>query len=159
MGKEAPEAPPERTPLTSAEQAYATTIAEEDVTLAKAFTELGELFQNPHQIGNEDWTFKMATQLPIIQTAYNKAMEMEAPDSMTHIHYKRIQALKHYNTATELIAQGIEGKINQVASIEQAGAEMQTGGQLFNEATELALEFFGLTYDPTSDQIRSKGKE
>ncbi len=100
-----PEAQPTQiqvpTTFTSAEQDYATTTGKQAITLNNALTELGELFQNPHY-GNEDWTLKTATQLTIIQTVYNKAIELEPPDSMTHIHYKYVQALKHYNTGAEI---------------------------------------------------------
>jgi len=125
-------------PLTSAERAYATTIVSQATTVSNAFTELGKLLQNP-QIGNEDWTLKMATQLAIIRTAYNKAMEIEPPDSMTHIHYKYVQAMKHYNTATELVAQGIDEMNPDL--VNKATTEIQTGTQLINEVTELILEF------------------
>ncbi|MBA7532114.1 hypothetical protein ES705_24340 [subsurface metagenome] len=124
--------------LTSAEQAYATTIATQATTVGNAFPELGKLQQNP-QYGNEDWTLKMATQLAIIRTTYNEAMEMQPPDSMTHIHYKYVQGMKHYHTMTELLAEAID-QLN-ADLLEEATAEMNAGTQLINETTELMTEF------------------
>ena len=133
-----PEAIPEKLPLTSAERAYTSTIVNQTTTVGDAYIELGNLLQNP-QIGNEDWTLKVAIQLTKIQITYNKAMEMKPPDSMTNIHYKYVQGMKHYNTAIELIAQGID-KI-EPELLEQATEEMYLGINFINEATQLILEF------------------
>jgi len=124
--------------LTASEQAYATTIAEDSSKVAKAMSELGSLMSNP-QIGNDDWTLKVAAQLATIRVLYDEAMEIEPPSSMTDIHYKYVQAMKHYETATHLIAQGIDELDADL--INQAVAELETGNQLINEATELTQEF------------------
>ena len=131
-------APAPRPALTSAEQAYITTITKQATTVADTLTKLGQLFQNP-QIDNEDWLLTTALGLTIIRTAYNNAMEIEPPDSMTHLHYKYVEGMKHLNTSTELIVQGLDEMNPNL--LEKASIEIETGGHLLAEAMELMLKF------------------
>ena len=90
-------------------------------------------------IGDDEWTLNVAVQLVTIQALYDEAIEINPPSSMTNIHYKYVQAMKHFESATQLIAQGIDELDANL--INQATAEMNLGGQLIDEATELIEEF------------------
>ena len=124
--------------LTSAEQAYSTIIGNHAYRVADTMDNLAELFSD-FQIGDDAWTIQVAAQLVTIQMLYDEVMEIEAPSSMTHIHNKYVQAMKHYETATHLIPQGIDRLDTDL--INQATAEILAGGQLVDEATSL-LEIF-----------------
>ena len=128
------------TPLTSAEQAYATTMATNATLVGEAFTTLSSLMAYP-QIGNETWTFQAAAQLVMIQLLYDEAMALNPPNSMANIHNKYIQAMSHYNSATTLIAQGID--FLNADLINQATTEITIGTQIMGEATQLLTEFIG----------------
>ena len=130
--------PTEQPALTSAERAYASAIVEQADTIGKALSELGELLQNP-QIGNDEWTLQVATQIVIIRGVYDEAMELTPPTSMAEIHLKYTQALKHFNDSTYLLTQGIDEL--DPSLLEEATTEMEIGTQLINEATQLTLEF------------------
>lgn len=130
--------PPTAPTITASEQAYANTIADHSMRVGEAFNEFSNLMSNP-QIGDEEWTIKAATQLVIIQALYDEAMEIDPPSSMAHIHYKYVQAMQHYDTATDLIAEGID-TLN-IDLINQAVAEIDLGNQLVSEATQLTNEF------------------
>jgi len=124
--------------LTSAEQAYSTTIGNHAYRVADTMDNLAELFSD-FQIGDDAWTIQVAAQLVTIQMLYDEVLEIEPPSSMTHIHNKYMQAMKHYETATHLIPQGIDRLDTDL--INQATAEILTGVQLVDEATSL-LEIF-----------------
>ncbi len=129
---------PEKPALTPSEQAYATTILDQTTTVSKATTELVNLFQNP-QIGNDQWTLRVAAQLATIRVLYDKAMELDPPSSMAEIHLKHTQAMKHLNDATYLIAQGI-GELDP-SLLDAATQKILTATQLIKEGTQLMLEF------------------
>jgi len=121
-----------------AAQAYFTTLTKQTATVGNALEEIGQLSQNP-QFGSEDWRLKMALQLTIIRDAYKKATEIEPPNSVTNIHHKYIQGMKHFNTYTTLQAQGIDKLDSDL--LKRAEKEMQSGNELIVEATELISEF------------------
>lgn len=129
---------PEQPALTPNEQVYATTVAAQATTVGEALTELGELFQNP-QMGNDQWTLKVAAQLVTIRMVYDEAMELDPPSSMAEIHLKYTQAMKHFNDATYLITQGVDEL--DPSLLDEATQEILTGSQLTEEATQLMLEF------------------
>jgi len=133
-----PSQSPSKPTLTYAEQAYAKTVSAQLAPLAKAFTKLGELFQN-FQTGNDEWTLQIATQILIIRNTYDEAMKLDPPSSMAEIHLKYIQAMKHYNDATYLITKGVDE--SNASLLTQASQELLTGRQLTNEATQLIGEF------------------
>jgi len=130
--------PSKPSPLTTSEQNYIIIIEDQATTVGQAFNELGALLQNP-QYDNDEWTLKVATQLVIIRTAYDEAMQLDVPDSMAHIHLKYTQGMKHYNSSTYLLAQGIDNLDANL--VEEAGREMDTGAQLILEAADLKDEF------------------
>lgn len=124
--------------LTTAEQAYANAVADQAMSVGKALTQFGELLQNP-QYGDDAWTLQVATQLVIIQTVYDQAMELDPPSSMAEIHLKYTQGMKAYNDMTYLFARGVDEL--DLNLIDQAVTKMETGIRLINEATELMREF------------------
>ena len=131
-------APPSEPAITPSEQAYTITIADHSSKASEALYELSALMSNP-LIGDDEWTLNVAVQLVTIQALYDEAIEINPPSSMTNIHYKYVQAMKHFESATQLIAQGIDELDANL--INQATAEMNLGGQLIDEATELIEEF------------------
>ena len=124
--------------LTPSAQAYATTIANHAFKVAEAMDTLSELTSDP-QIGNDAWTIQVAAQLVTIQMLYDEVLEIDPPSSMTHIHNKYVQAMKHFDTSTYLVSQGIDNI--DAALLYQATTEIQTGTQLVNEVASL-LEVF-----------------
>lgn len=124
--------------LTPNENAYATTIADHSMRVGQALIELGDLMQNP-QIGDDKWTLMVAAQIVTIRALYDEAMGINPPSSMTHIHYKYVQAMKHFESSTHLLTQGVD-ELN-AELLDQATTELLTGSQLINEATKLMEEF------------------
>ena len=133
-----PPTTPEKPALTTAEQAYANAVADQATTVGNALTKLGELLQNP-QYGDDAWTLQVATQLVIIQTVYDQAMELDPPSSMAEIHLKYTQGMKAYNDMTYLFSRGVDEL--DLNLIDQAVTKMETGIRLLNETTELMREF------------------
>ena len=138
IGLLAPSDKTEESALTSSEQAYATTMANHALRVADAMDNLSELMLDA-QIGNDAWTIQVAAQLVTIQMLNDEVLEIEPPGSMTHIHNKYVQAMKHFETATQLLPQGIDRLDADL--IYQATTEIETGGQLMDETTSL-LEIF-----------------
>jgi len=124
--------------ISSEEQSYATAIQDNAYAVANVLEELSFLMTEP-EIGNDEWTLDVATQLVIIQLAYDEAIQMTPPDSMAHIHYKYIQAMNDFNDATDLIASGIDNL--DASMIEQATSKIQSGSQHLVEATDLVNTF------------------
>jgi len=124
--------------LSSEEQSYASALQDNVNMVANALKELASLMTE-FQIGNDEWTLDVATQLVIIQLAYDEAIQMNPPDSMAHIHYKYIQAMNDFNDATDLIASGIDNL--DASMIEQATSKMQSGTEYLTEATDLVNAF------------------
>jgi len=140
-GASLPEASPSTSPpttITAAEQAYALVVADQSTTMSTALTELGDLLQD-YRLGDDEWATDVVTQLVKIRMVYNEAMAMTPPSSMTEIHYKYSQGLKHYNTMTDLLAQGIDEL--DASLIEQAATEMDIGTDYIKEATKLMNDF------------------
>ena len=135
------ESAPATTPtMTPEEQTYRITIENRAAICGQAINALSELMTNL-QIGDAQWTFNVAVQLALIQAVYDEAIAIDPPSSMAHIHDKYVQAVEHYETATQLIKQGID-EVN-VNLIEQATVELftGTGTQLLTESIELLNEF------------------
>jgi len=130
------------------EEAYATTIGDHASKVSEAMYTLSDLMANA-EFGNDEWTLDVAVQLATIRVLYDEAMDIAPPNSMANIHYKYVQAMKHYETSTHLIAQGVDDL--DVNLINQATTEILTGAQLMNEATKLTDEFLkGLTAEVTT---------
>jgi len=128
----------EKPTITATEKAYASTVGDQATTVATALTELGDLLQN-YQLGNNEWTINVATQMAKIRMVYDEAMAMTPPSSMTEIHYKYTQGLEHFHTMTDLLAQGIDEL--DASLLEQAATEMNIGKDYITEATNLMNDF------------------
>lgn len=129
----------EESPLTSSEQAYATTMADHIRRFSEVTSNLSHLFLNP-QIGNDEWALDIAVQLAKQLALYDVAMGIDAPSSMANIHYTYMQAMYHSEAANHLIARWLDDPDN-LNLLEQATAEVQTSGQLLVEAASL-MEVF-----------------
>lgn len=124
--------------LTASEQLYAATIADHSARVGEAFGEFSNLMSEP-KLGDDEWTIRVAVQLVTIKALYDEAMEIDPPSSMAAIHYKYVQAMNHYDTATDLIVKGIDTLNSDL--INDAVDEINLGNQLIREATRLTNEF------------------
>jgi len=124
--------------LTVSEQNYFTGLTKNSNTVSEALTEFGNLTQNP-QIGNDDWTVKVAIQLVTIQTAYEEVIKMNPPNSLREIHNEYVQAISCYNDMTYLFAQGIDN--NDPELIGKATQKIEEGTELINEVTAAVNKF------------------
>ena len=124
--------------MTLEEQAYRTTIENRISIIGQALNSLDVLIAD-QQIEDTQWTVKVVVQFALIQAIYDDAIVTDFPDSMAHIHAKYMQAMEHYETATQLITQGVQ-KLD-VSLLNQITEEIDTGTQLLTEAIELLNEF------------------
>ena len=129
---------PTKPSLTSAEQTYITYIEGHADGMSYALGELGRLLQDP-QIFGDDWKIEMVIYMALIQFGYDEAQAADCPSSMLHIHSKYVQGLSHFNTAMDLLAEGID--YLDVDSLERAITEMDLGTGFIEEATQLITEF------------------
>ena len=116
--------------VTPSEKAYAITIVDHSSRVSETMYKLGDLMSDP-QIGDDKWTIDVAVQLAMMKVLYDEAMEIDPPSSMANIHYKYVQAMKHLDTAADLIPQGIDQLDANL--INQATAELLIATQLINE--------------------------
>jgi len=130
--------PTELPSITNEEQNYISAFQDNGATVGNAFEELSILMSNP-QIGVDEWTLKVATQLTIIRLAHDEAIQMNPPASMVHIHSKYIQAMSEFNDATYLITSGIDNLDSTL--LEEATNKMDEGTQYINEVTTLMEAF------------------
>lgn len=133
--------PPESPSITASEQNYATTMAEHSSSVGEAMSNLSDLMGNP-QIGYDEWTIAVATEVTIIRLLYEEAQEIEPPSSMADIHDKYVQAMWHHNRSTYLLVEGIDTLDADL--IDQATSEIETGTEYLNEATELLYNFIAV---------------
>lgn len=137
-GEHPPITPSPESGLTSAEQTYIIYIEGHAEDMSYAFTELSLLLGDA-QIFNDEWIIEAATYMVLIQFGYEEAQAADCPSSMSHIHGTYVQGLSHFNTAMDLIAEGID--YLDVDSLNRAMAEMDTGTILIEEAALLMTEF------------------
>ena len=130
--------PTELPSLTASEQSYATILVDHSSRVGEAMDNLSDLMGNA-QIGDDEWTLDVATQLTIIRQGYDEALEIEPPSSMADIHYNYMQAMWHYDRSTDLIAEGIDTLNADL--IDQATSEIEVGNEYINEATKLLSDF------------------
>jgi len=132
---------PEQTelpPMTDEEQNYISALQDNSAAVGDAFEELSALMSNP-QIGVDEWTLKVATQLTIIRLAYDEAKELNPPTSLSHIHSRYLQAMNKYNDATYLMASGIDNLDSTL--LDEASNKMEEGAQYIDETTSLIEAF------------------
>lgn len=130
--------PTETPSFTASEQNYATTIADHSSQVSEAMNNLSYLMTNP-QIGYDEWTIDVATEVTVIRLLYEEAQEIEPPSSMAHIHNNYMQAMWHYNRAMDFIVEGIDTLDADL--INQATSELETGTEYIDEATEQIEDF------------------
>ena len=130
---------PNETPsLTASEQNYATTMAEHSSSVGEAMSNLSDLMGNP-QIGYDEWTIDVATEVTVIRLLYEEVQEIEPPSSMADIHYNYVQAMWHYNRSMDLLVEGIDTLNPDL--MDQAISEIEMGTEYLNEAIELTEDF------------------
>ena len=145
----APEAPPEKPALTPAEEAYVIFYAKHNGEVDDAVAELMILLGVLRKASNRnfsdiDWILKTTAWLATIRTLYDEALEVEPPDSMTHIHSKYIQSLEPLNTMAKRLPQEIDKGNPDL--LNDVSTEIETWGDLSTEAQDLILEFTGLEF-------------
>lgn len=124
--------------ITAAERAYASAVGDQATTMSNALSKLGALLKN-YQLGDNEWTMNVATQLVKIRMVHDEAMAMTPPSSMTEIHYQYTQGLEHYYTMTDLLTRGIDEL--DTSLIEQAVTEGTIANGYITEATNLMNDF------------------
>jgi len=130
---------PSETPsFTASEQNYATTIADHISQVSEAMSNLSVLMLNP-QIGYDEWTIDVATEVTVIRLLYEEAQEIAPPSSMAHIHNNYMQAMWHYNRSMDFIVEGIDTLNADL--INQATSEIETGTEYIDEAAEQIGDF------------------
>ena len=140
--------------ITPEEQAYAELITDHSSEVAEALLQLTSLMSDP-QIGNDEWTIDMAVQLVTIQLLYAEVLEIDPPSSMSDIHYKYVQAMWHFDNATNLIAQGIDQLDADL--LDQANLEIVSAIELLEEATGLVEA--RLTETATTSDVEEEEEE
>ena len=98
-------------------------------TYVSAFQQLEILFSTlsntPTLILVDEWKVRVALQLALMRAAGNDVRDLQAPVSMQPIQYSLLKAAEHYDTATILIAEGIDEidslKLGQVSEYLAAG--------------------------------------
>jgi len=130
--------PTETPSFTASEQDYATTIVDHGSQVSEAMSNLSVLMMNP-QIGYDEWTIDVATEVTVIRLLYEEAQEIEPPSSMAHIHNNYMQAMWHYNRATDFIVEGIDTLNADL--INQATSEIETATEYIDEAAEQIEDF------------------
>ena len=130
--------PTEPPSLTASEQNYATTIVDHNSKVGEAMSSLSYLMENP-QIGYDEWTIDVATEVTIIRLLYEEAQEIEPPSSMADIHYNYMQAMWHYDRSMDFLVEGIDTLNADLMS--QATSEIEMGTAYLNEATKLTNDF------------------
>jgi micrococcal nuclease len=120
--------------FTADEQAYALTVGAQASELQQSFQRFGELFQNP-RIGEDDWTFQVATELAFWRASYNDAQQMTPPAAFADIHATYVQALSLYASAGDDIAYGIDNY--DAAALESAADKLNQGNDLLTQASTM----------------------
>lgn len=131
-------APNETPSLTASEQNYAATMADHSESVGEAMSNLSVLMGNP-QIGYDEWTIDVATEVTIIRLLYDEAQDIEPPNSMAHIHNNYMQAMWHYDRAMDFLVEGIDTLDADL--IDQATSEIEMGTEYLDEATEQTEDF------------------
>lgn len=124
--------------FTASEQNYATTIYDHMDTMSEALSNLGDLLTNP-QIGYDEWTVDIATEVTVIRLLYEEAQEIEPPSSMADIHDSYMQAMWHYDRSTDLLVEGIDTLDTNLLDL--ATEEIKMGTMFISEVTELLSDF------------------
>lgn len=109
---------------------YLEKFSEQCGAISKAFNELASLFEKP-QFYNDEWVMKVAAQIGTIRAKSREAIQTEAPESKQHAHAKYKEAMKKYNKATYLLAEGMGNQDQKL---------LKEAQQMFDSGSELVLE-------------------
>jgi len=131
--------PPELPSLTASERNYVAAMEDHISQLDEAMSNLNVLMTNP-LIGYDEWTIDVATEVTVIRLLYVEAQEIEPPSSMAHIHDNYMQAMWHFNRATDFLVEGIDTLNADL--LNQAASELLTGAEYMDEAAEQTEDFF-----------------
>lgn len=116
------------------EQKYLEKFSEQCGVISRAFNELASLFQKP-QFYNDEWVMKVAAQIGTIRAKSQEAIQTEAPESKQHVHAKYKEAMKKYNKATHLLAEGMDNQDQKL--LEEAQQMIASGSELMLEVSQL----------------------
>ncbi len=133
-------------PLTTSEQLYIARITNNSSQVRTTLAEIGGLLRQMLR-GNDEWVKQwinanssaLLNRLTKTKSLYNKAIKLEAPDSLSGIHDKYLQSMTHYDNATQLITEGMD--TFNIDMLHEAEIEIKTCTQLIKEANKLIDEF------------------
>lgn len=134
---------PSKPALTSDERVYALTLADQLTVTGNAVVELGKLYSETKSIAwtpqeNTEWADKVELQLILMADAYDKAIELNPPESMAEIHLKYIEAMSHFNEVIIIIVNDT-GSFKNVT--DKVTKELTIATQLVHETGQLLHEF------------------
>jgi hypothetical protein len=118
--------------LTAEEQAYIQAILPIMETITESSNVTADLFQNP-RIGEDDWTFQVATQFVIWEATLDEAKAIVPPPAFASIHDLILQSLTLLTLASDDIAFGIDNF--DPVRLEQGANKIVQAGELMNQVT------------------------
>lgn len=130
----------ETQPLSAEEQEYVSTILSQTTFMTESFTTFTELTQNP-QIGDDQWTLRMAAVLVGWKTTYESAQSMAVPPAFAEIHATYLEGLSYYASAADDIASGLDSF--DASLLNQATQKLALGTADIQEANRLLQELRG----------------
>jgi hypothetical protein len=111
-------------PLTATEREYAETVGDQMTLLTQSMDTFVELTANP-QIGDEEWTLRLAAVLYTWKFTYEQAQELSPPLAFQEIHNTYLEAMRLLETAADDIAVGFDR--NDPTRLQQAIEDMALG--------------------------------
>jgi hypothetical protein len=122
------------------EGAYAAEVGRQMVVLGESMGTFADLMAVP-RIGQDDWTLQLVGVIVTWQTAYDEALAMSPPPSLSEVHVSYLSALGYLNAAGDDIVAGLDtsdvGRLNSAATnLELANAELATTQDLINDILE-----------------------
>ena len=124
--------------LTDEEQTYFDEMTPIFQSLADSLPDAAELMSNP-EIFSDDWKLALAGELVTWKLAYQEALAITPPDSLSAVHAEIMESLRLLDEAAADIADGID-EFN-VDKIELANNKILLANEHINEATRLINEF------------------
>lgn len=102
-------------------------------TITDSMDEAAALFQDP-RIGEDDWTFQVATQFVIWDTTYEEASAIVPPPAFASMHYLVLESLGLLSSAGDDIATGID--TFDPVLLGQGADKITRAGTLMAQATD-----------------------
>ena len=104
-----------------------------------AFNQIAILFDlvesNPSIVLTDSWRTQVALQLALIKIAGDNVRSLQVPAVMQPVHNTLLVGVGHYDTATVLVAEGIDEF--DIQKLEQADQQMSAGNDAINAASQL----------------------